>query len=431
MSTTAAPAWMQRIQSDPRYKDVPPGMLIINRLGGWLPLDHRVLKKWLDKRITTIDSRNQRGAKVAFDPVIQQFQNVIESNSSIYMGFHEMFTQVPDKPPYDEDPTGKPQVRDYMLMLELFNDIIKSAPAWEDNDLVGFPINAILDWPMGTPAGYAMFTTDKVNEAFKNMFDVWVQFLTSPDSRYVILGWIPHLPNFTDLYVCTPSDEYYGYKSWDDFFVRKFIDGVRPVDTTDNTTITSACESAFLELATNVKERDQFWMKGQPYSLADILNYNATYVPQFVGGTVYQAFLAATKYHRWHSPVNGTIVDVFNVPGTYYAESPEVGFDPSAPDLSQAFITAMAARALIYIQADNPAIGLMCFVGVGMSEVSSCEITVAKGQQVTKGDELGMFHFGGSTHCLIFRPQTQLTFFSHEQHDDILLNEVIANVVSQ
>ena len=29
---------------------------------------------------------------------------------------------------------------------------------------------------------------------------------------------------------------------------------------------------------------------------------------QFVGGTIYQAFLSATNYHRWHSPVAGTIV---------------------------------------------------------------------------------------------------------------------------
>jgi len=28
----------------------------------------------------------------------------------------------------------------------------------------------------------------------------------------------------------------------------------------------------------------------------------------FVGGTVYQAFLSALNYHRWHAPVAGTIV---------------------------------------------------------------------------------------------------------------------------
>ncbi|WP_201098603.1 phosphatidylserine decarboxylase, partial [Thiocystis minor] len=47
---------------------------------------------------------------------------------------------------------------------------------------------------------------------------------------------------------------------------------------------------------------------------------------------------------------------------------------------------------------------------VGMAEVSSNEITVYEGQHVRKGDELGMFHFGGSTHVLMFRPGVELDF---------------------
>ena len=30
-------------------------------------------------------------------------------------------------------------------------------------------------------------------------------------------------------------------------------------------------------------------------------------VEAFVGGTVYQACLDAHNYHRWHSPVSGTV----------------------------------------------------------------------------------------------------------------------------
>jgi phosphatidylserine decarboxylase len=32
------------------------------------------------------------------------------------------------------------------------------------------------------------------------------------------------------------------------------------------------------------------------------------------------------------------------------------------------------------------------------------------GERVEKGDQLGMFHFGGSTHCLLFRPGVSLKF---------------------
>jgi phosphatidylserine decarboxylase len=101
--------------------------------------------------------------------------------------------------------------------------------------------------------------------------------------------------------------------------------------------------------------------------------------------------------------------------------------DPAAPNDSQSFITAIATRALVFIQADNPDIGLMSFVAVGMAEVSTCEITVEPGQHIEKGEEMGMFHFGGSTHCLIFRPETKVTFNTNATiHSDVALHAPIA-----
>ncbi len=120
---------------------------------------------------------------------------------------------------------------------------------------------------------------------------------------------------------------------------------------------------------------------------------------QFEGGTVYQAFLSALSYHRWHSPVSGRIVKTRLIDGSYYAQANVMGYDPASPDQSQGYITHVASRALVFIEADNPDIGLMAAVFVGMAEVSSNEITVYERQHVKKGDPLGMFHFGGSTHA--------------------------------
>jgi len=77
----------------------------------------------------------------------------------------------------------------------------------------------------------------------------------------------------------------------------------------------------------------------------------------------------------------------------------------------------------------------MAFMGIGMAEVSTCDVTVYDGQRVGKGDELGMFHFGGSTHCLIFRPGVDLDFDLHGQapglHSaNIRVNARIATVKS-
>lgn len=89
-----------------RYDRITP---VHHRIGGWLPRDQRVLESWLAKKIAIVEKRGKKPRE--FHPVIQEFQQLIENNAEIYMGFHQMFEQVPLKPPYNNDPTGKPQVR--------------------------------------------------------------------------------------------------------------------------------------------------------------------------------------------------------------------------------------------------------------------------------------------------------------------------------
>ena len=370
--------------------------------------------------IAEVDSNNSK-----LLPVVEEFKNLIESDPEIYMLFNQMFEQVPNKAPYNNDPSGKPQVRDYKHMLELINHVMTHAPEFNKTGLVGFPINAILDWPMGTPAGSMVFLNDKVNRQLKKILNEWAIFLSSADSRNVLnndphAGWFGKdaqeaMPTFVEDFKCNPELPYYGFTSWDNFFTREFREGKRPVASPeDNAIIANACESAPYRIAKDIKRYDKFWIKAQPYSLEHMMAGDPL-VEQFVGGTVYQAFLSALAYHRWHSPVSGKIVKTVVLDGSYYAEALSEGFDPSGPNESQAYITEVATRALIFIEADNPDIGLMCVMFVGMAEVSTCDIRVYEGQHVLKGDQLGMFHFGGSTHCLIFRPQVRLDFDMHGQ----------------
>ncbi|HEX8161467.1 MAG TPA: phosphatidylserine decarboxylase family protein [Pyrinomonadaceae bacterium] len=405
---------------------------LTHRVGKWLPRDQRVLKAWLAELIDDVTTRPQ-----PLHPIIEDFKALIEGDAQVYMLFHQMFEEVPRKPPYDKDPTGAPQVRDYHLMLKLFNAIMTRAPEFNKTGLVGFPINAILDWPMGTGGGYTAFLKENVNAQFRAMLGEWARFLVSKDSVYVLSddprkGWfgkdaMAAMPNFDKQFQCTPKAPHRGFTSWDDFFTRQFRPGVRPVASPDDdNVVANACESAPYRVAHDVKSRDRFWIKAQPYSLNHMLADDPL-APQFVGGTVYQAFLSALSYHRWHSPVSGKIVKTYVQPGTYYSEAQSEGFDPSGPNDSQGYITEVATRAMIFIEADNPDIGLMCFMPVGMAEVSTCEITVYEGQHVKKGDELGMFHFGGSTHCLIFRPGVKLTFDLHGQKPGLNSSNIPVN----
>ncbi len=409
------------------------------KVGKWLPSDQQTLNDWRTDLIQQTDATG----KVPLLPVLQEFKDMIENDPELFMLFTEMFNQVPTRPPYDKDATGRPQIRNYNHMLQLMNAIMTRAPEFNKTGMVGFPINTILNWPMGTPAGTAAFLNEKVNRQLKKILNQWAVYLSSPDSRYVLSndperGWFGRdakeaMPTFAKDFICDPKKPYYGFKSWDDFFTRVFREGRRPVASPkDDYVISNACESAPYKLARDVKVRDKFWIKGQPYSLTHMLG-DEELAKQFAGGTIYQAFLSALSYHRWHAPVSGKIVKTQIIDGSYYAGAQSVGFDPASPNDSQGYITQVAARGLVLIEADNPDIGLMAIMFIGMSEVSSNEITVYEGQHVTKGDQLGMFHFGGSTHTLIFRPGVNLEFDLHGQKpglhsNNILLGSRIATV---
>ncbi|HAT63435.1 MAG TPA: phosphatidylserine decarboxylase [Flavobacteriaceae bacterium] len=407
------------------------------RVGEWLPSDVKFLQNWLKDLIVEVDNTPKE-----WHPVVEDLKNLIEGDAKLYMLFNLMFEQVPEK--YKHNPAGGPQVRNYLHALELINTIMTKAPEYNETGLVGFPINAIFDYSMGTSAGFAAFLDPKLNAQLKKVLNEWGKFLDSKDSAYVLnenprSGWFGEdakkaMPTFVEDFVCDPTLPHYGFTSWDDFFTREFREGIRPVaGPDDDNVIVNACESAPYRKSVNVPLQNTFWIKGQPYALSHMLNHDP-YTHLFENGTVYQAFLSALSYHRWHSPVSGTIKKAYVIDGTYYSETLAEGYDPSGPNKSQGYITEVATRALIFIEADNPAIGLMCFMPVGMAEVSTCDITVYEGQHVEKGEEIGMFHFGGSTHCLIFQPHVKLDFDFHDQKpglnsSNIKINSRIATVI--
>ncbi|CAG8794598.1 14942_t:CDS:1 [Dentiscutata erythropus] len=408
-----------------------------HRVGFWLPKDRSHITKWVNKLMEKARKKDINN----IDPLLQAFKKVVTCDRYLNALSISMFNEVPNVSPYNTDPDGQAELKCFDDMLLAIDTILTTAPPWSDaaeiSGLIGFPINAILDWPMATASGFAFFLEPKVNDCLKGILTKWCKYLQDvhQDSNLVLhppSGWLgtdglnaltakgnqdglspAETHTFTQLYVCPNPDDpnTFGFESWDAFFTREFQDNVRPLDTKAD--IVHACESAPLQYpVSNVQLTDNFMGKNQAYSLQNMLD-NDPFAEQFVGGTVYQAFLSALSYHKWVCPVDGTIVKITHVPGTYYSENMFQGFfggkpDEAAPNNSQPYIASLATRALVFIQADNANIGLMCFIAIGMAEVSSCEVYVKEKQCVKKGDPLGTFHFGGSTHCLVFGPNVKL-----------------------
>ena len=188
------------------------------RVGGWLPSDQAFLDQWVGDLVATVEAAGGRPLL----PVVDGFRRLIEEDPEVYMLFRFMLTQVP----YHKSPGHEPQVKTVEKMLRLFNHVMTHAPEYNDTGLVGFPINAILDWAMGTEAGFAAFLNARVNEQFKKLLSQWGLFLKSADSAAVLndtsSGWfgpdaLAKMPHFAEDFVCDPASPHYGFTSWDDY----------------------------------------------------------------------------------------------------------------------------------------------------------------------------------------------------------------------
>ena len=73
---------------------------------------------------------------------------------------------------------------------------------------------------------------------------------------------------------------------------------------------------------------------------------------------------------------------------------------------------------MIVLNASNLRIGKIAMIFIGMAEVSSCVTTVNIGDHVGKGQEIGHFEFGGSSHAIVFEKKAKLRFSSGLYEND-------------
>jgi phosphatidylserine decarboxylase len=77
-------------------------------------------------------------------------------------------------------------------MLRLINTVLTMAPEFVESAVIT-PLNAILDWTMGTSAGATAYRDPRINRNLNKILTVWCSFLDSPDSLYVLndspSGW--------------------------------------------------------------------------------------------------------------------------------------------------------------------------------------------------------------------------------------------------
>jgi len=324
-------------------------------------------------------------------------------------------------------------------LLAVLDHIVKLAPPFAPppSGPHAFPMSNLFVYMMMTPAGEAAFRLPAFNDALRAITAEWCQYLDSPDSANVLnegpAGWLSEagykycaLDQFV---IPDRAKPHWGWGSYNAFFHREVKASERPIaDPGDPKVIVSANDGTLYAIARGVKATDSFWLKGQPYSLVNILNADEERVRQFAGGDVFQSFLSGSNYHRWHAPIDGIVRSAELVEGLMFSDLEAAGYDIDAGVKSLGYEASVNTRGLVYVESPDPKIGTVCVIPIGITEISSITFSVKAGDEVTKGQELGRFSYGGSTLAVLFQPGavSRFTAGTPEKRPAIKVNAQIA-----
>lgn len=328
-----------------------------------------------------------------------------------------------------------PRIADKDALLHGFNYILSEAPQFVNNDLVGLPFSAFVVGIDPTLSGVTLFRLPMFNEKMGAILQEWNKFLDTPASNvgFRVEGeqWLSEAAKKQyDFPVWQKDSETLPYwKSWNSFFTRNFKDPAqsRPIaDPDSNQTVICPNDGSLFRWDANLAKNDVFWFKDMTYSLTDILSSplreqqemidEFRLVDLFEGGYIFQTYLNPYNFHRWWMPVNGEVLfDPLVIPGCYFNKLviPDFG---GATTASLPYLAQVNARGLIVIKTED--YGHIACIPLGMSEVSSIAFDPAmkRGAQVSKGQEMGMFNYGGSSFAIIYErlPDKELIFVNDQ-----------------
>jgi phosphatidylserine decarboxylase len=191
----------------------------------------------------------------------------------------------------------------------------------------------------------------------------------------------------------------FAYKTFNEFFFRALKAGARPIAPGDDVAVLPA-DGRHLVFP-NVAAADGFYVKGAKFTLAELLGEarlpreQQLLSTRFAGGAMVISRLAPVDYHRFHFPVSGLADEPQPIEGWLYSVHPIA---------LRRNINYLVENRRMVTTIDSPQFGPVAMVEVGATNVGRIRQLFVPGRNVAKGEEKGLFAFGGS--CVI-------TLFAH------------------
>jgi phosphatidylserine decarboxylase len=188
------------------------------------------------------------------------------------------------------------------------------------------------------------------------------------------------------------------FKNFNEFFARALKPEARPIAPGEDVAVLPA-DGRHLAFQ-DVDAADGFYAKGAKFSLDELFGEHLQPEGQrkiaqtFAGGSMIISRLCPVDYHRFHFPVTGTPDEPRLINGWLYSVSPIA---------LRHNIRYLVENKRMLTLIDSPRFGPVAQFEIGATCVGTIKQLFAADLPVAKGDEKGLFKFGGSCVITIFQ----------------------------
>jgi len=213
-----------------------------------------------------------------------------------------------------------------------------------------------------------------------------------PASAAEIQGFVNfHQLNMSEVLLSTDQ-----FKNFNQFFYRALKPGARPCSAPDRPEIITSPADCRTVVFNKLEEAQKVWVKGREFSVERLLgDAYPQDAKRYQNGALGIFRLAPQDYHRFHIPVDGTMLEPKLIDGEYYTVNPMA---------IRSALDVYGENIRVVVPIDSVAHGRVMVICVGAMMVGSTVITRKTGEKVKRAEELGYFKFGGSTILLLFEP---------------------------
>ena len=211
------------------------------------------------------------------------------------------------------------------------------------------------------------------------------------------------------------------YKTFNEFFIRKLKDGVRPID---NEAAVVFPTDGTIGQAGEIKAGRLIQAKGIDYSLLELLGGDRDDEKIYANKAFACIYLSPANYHRIHMPITGKLIKTIHIPGKH--------FPVGRKNISYLEnLYTQNERLVCHFDTAN---GKFALIMIGAALVGSInttwEGTIKRRKNIkikdyqkldynyNKGDEIGYFKFGSTVICLWENPN--YVFRSQFKSQDIV-----------